>query len=74
MPDLSPEQKIDQIIEKLTEDDGTLSEEGKIKAAALRSKWEDFRDIVHAGELKVLMVIEQQKVYKADRDEAEDDD
>ncbi|HMF54370.1 MAG TPA: hypothetical protein VK593_08470 [Edaphobacter sp.] len=74
MPEISPEQKIDALIDALTADDGTLSEEGKIKAAALRRKWEDFRDIVHAGELKVLMVIEQQKVYKADRDEAEDDD
>jgi hypothetical protein len=73
MPEISPEQKIDQLIDTLTKDDGTLSEQGKINAERLRSKWESFKDMVHDGELKVLMVIEQQKVYAADRAEAEDD-
>jgi len=74
MPEISPERKIDQIIDTLTEDDGTRTEQDKLNAAALRSKWEDLKEIVHDGELKVLMVIEQQKVYAADRAEAEDDD
>jgi len=73
MPEISPERKIDQIIDKLTADDGTRTEQGKLNAAALRSKWEDLKDIVHDGELKVLMLIEQQRIYAADRAEAEDD-
>jgi len=73
MPEIPIEQKIDALINALATDDGTLSEQGKTNAVALRSKWESFKDMVHDGELKVLMVIEQQKVYAADRAEADND-
>jgi hypothetical protein len=68
------EQMIDQQIAELTADDGTLSEQGKLKAEALRQQWASFKDMLNDGELKILLTIEQQRVYAEDRAEADKDD
>jgi len=68
------EKMLDQMIAEVTTDDSTLSEQGKLNAGRVQTKWEDLKNMIRDGEVRILVTIEQQKVYAEDRAEADEDD
>ena len=70
----APACMLDQMIAEVTTDDSTLSEQGKLNAGRVQTKWEDLKNMIRDGEVRILVTIEQQKVYAEDRAEADEDD